>query len=171
MNESIVVGLVVGVGVAAVGAIVGHYLRLREMREQWDEDERKRKSERRQKLLEDELAVIREFADVNTDLWNSIIWWSQTDRLLDAHAKAELGNQAFLMHARANIAALSIGDRRLKNRVKKIIELMEQCNKLLDPKTSKPHVGKEGEYKKALWEMRKMAADIRRRSRGLLEET
>jgi hypothetical protein len=74
------------------------------------------------------------------------------------------------MHARANIAALSLGDRSLKNRVKKLIGLMEQCNELLDPETSNHRVGKEGEYRKALWEMRTAAAAVRRRRRELLEE-
>lgn len=170
MNESIIVGLVVGVGVAAVGAIVGHCLRLREMKEQWDEDERRRRSERRRELLERELAVITEFADVNVDLWNSIIWWSQTDKLLTADAKADLGNEAFLMHAKANIAALSLGDENLKTGVKKLIEFMERCNKLLDPDTGKPHVRKDKEYRQVLLEMRTTAADMRRRRRELLEE-
>jgi len=40
VNESVTVGLVVGVGVAAIGAYVGHHLRLREMKEQWAEEER-----------------------------------------------------------------------------------------------------------------------------------
>lgn len=170
MNESIIVGLVVGVGVAAAGAAVGHWLRLREMKEQWHEEERRRKSERRRELLDRELAVITEFADVNMDLWSGIIWWSATDKLLTADARAEFGKQAFLMHARANIAALSLGDEDLKTGVKKIIELMQRCNGLLDPDTSKPHVGKEKEYRDALLEMRTTAADLRRRRRELLEE-
>lgn len=170
MNESIVVGLVVGVGVAAVGAFVGHWLRLREMREQWAEDERRRESERSRQLLERELAVITQFADANVDLWNSVVWWSQTNKLLTAEARAELGKEAFLMHARANIAALSVGDKDLKAGVRKLIELMERCNTLLDPDTARPHAGKDEEYRKALREMRTTAADIRRRGRELLEE-
>jgi hypothetical protein len=170
MNESIIVGLVVGVGVAAAGAIVGHFLRLREMKEQWSEDEQRRKSERRRELLENELAVITDFADAYTDFWTSIDWWSPTGKLLTLEAKAELGKEAFLMHARANIAALSIRDRSLKTGVKKLVELWRLCNTLLDPGTSQPHEGKEGEYRKALVKMRTTAADIRRRGRKLLEE-
>ena len=170
MNESIIVGLVVGVGVAAVGAVVGYCLRLREMKEQWGEDERRRKSERKRGLLERELAVITEFADVNMDLWHGIIWWSETDKLLSADARAELGNKAFLMHAKANVAALSLGDEDLKTGVKKLIELMMHCNTLLDPGTSKPYTGKDEEFRQALWKMRLTAADIRRRGRELLGE-
>ena len=170
MNESIVVGLAVGTGVAAVGAIVGYYLRLKEMKAQWDEDERRRESERRRGFLERELAVITEFADVNMDLWNSIIWWAPTGRLLGAEARAELGNKAFLMHARANTVALSLGDEKLNAGVKKLIGLMQRCNGLLDPDTGKPREDKESQYSQALAEMRTTAADIRRRGRELLEE-
>ena len=170
VSESIIVGLVVGIGVAAVGAAVGHSLRLREMKEQWSEDERRRKSERRRELLERELAVITDFADVYTDFWTSIDWWAPTGKLLSAEAKAELGNEAFLMHARANIAALSLGDESLKTGVKKLIELMILCNTLLDPATSQPYEGEEDEYRKALVKMRTTAADMRRRGRELLEE-
>jgi len=170
MYESVIVGLVVGVGVAVAGAFVGHQLRLKEMKDQWREDERRRKSERRRELLENELAVITDFADANSDLWTSINWWSPTGKLLTAEAKAELGKEAFLIHARANIAALALGDRSLKTGVKKLIELMNICNRLLDPATSQPYEGKEGEYHKALVGMRTTAADIRRRRRKLLEE-
>ena len=181
MNESIIVGLAVGIGVAAVGAIVGHYLRLKEMKaqsdederrmkDQWREDERRRESERRRELLENELAVITDFADANSDLWTSINWWSPTGKLLTVEAKAELGKEAFLMHAKANIAALSLADEDLKAGVRKLIELMQLCNTLLDPGTSQPYEGKEGEYHKALVGMRTTAADIRRRRRKLLEK-
>ncbi len=170
MNEAIAVGLAVGVGVAVIGAFVGHLLRLKEMREQWAEDERRRRRERRRQLLERELAVVTEFADVNVDLWNSVIWWSQTNKLISAEARAELGNEAFLMHAKANIRALSVGDEDLKTGVRKLIELMERCNTLLDRDTAKPHTGKDKEYRQALLEMRTTAADIRRRGRELLEE-
>jgi hypothetical protein len=169
MNESIVVGLVVGAGVAAVGAVVGHWLRLREMKKQWSEDEGRRKSERRRELLENELAVITDFADANTDLWASVNWWSPTGKLLTLEARAELGKEASLMLARANVAALSIGDRSLKTGVKKLIELMNLCSSVLDPGTSQPYEGKEGEYREALVKMRTTAADIRRRRRKLLE--
>lgn len=170
MYESVIVGLVVGVGVAAAGAVVGHHLRLKEMKEQWSKDERKRKSERRRELLEKELAVITGFVDANSDLWTSIDWWSPTGKLLTAEAKAELGKEAFLMHARANIAALSLGDRSLKADLKKLVGLMNLCNRLLDPGTSQPHEGKEGEYRQALVEMRTTGADIRRRCRKLLQK-
>jgi hypothetical protein len=170
MNESIIVGLVVGVGVAAVGAVVGHCIRLREMREQWDEDERRRKSERSRELLERELAIITEFTDVNMDLWLGIIWWSDTDKLLTADARAELGNKAFLMHAKANVAALSLADETMEAGVEKLIELTRLCSTLLDSDTAKPHAGKDEEYRQALLEMRLTAADIRRRARELLEE-
>jgi hypothetical protein len=170
MNESIIVGLVVGAGVAAVGALVGHFLRLREMDRQWREGERKAKSERRRQLLERELAVITEFADLNAQLWDSITWWSPTGKLLDPAARAELGEDAFLMLCRANIAALSIGDKSLKDTVKSLVDLMERCNRLLDPGTGKPHVGEEDEYKNARMEMRLKAGETRRRARELLEE-
>ena len=170
MNESIIVGLVVGSGVAAVGAIVGHYLRLKEMKAQSDEDERRRESERKRGLLERELEVITEFADVNSDLWNGILWWAPTGKLLGVEARAELGREAFVMHARANAVALSLGDERMNEGVKKLIELMKRCNGLLDPETAEPREGKQHEYLEALSDMRITTAEIRRRGRELLEE-
>jgi len=168
MNESIIVGLVVGVGVAAAGAIVGHFLRLREMREQWSEDERRRQSERRQDLLERDLTPITDFADADIDLWTNTLWWAPTGKLLSAKARAELGNEAFLMQAKADVAALSLGDESLNTGVKRLTDLRNQCASLLDPKTSQPYQGKEGEYHQALVEMRKTAAGIYRRRRELL---
>ncbi|MFQ6000382.1 MAG: hypothetical protein ACE5LG_01795 [Anaerolineae bacterium] len=61
MNESIIIGLVVGGGVAVIGALIGHFLRLREMDRQWKrekqrmealwaEEERRRKSDRRREV-------------------------------------------------------------------------------------------------------------------------
>jgi hypothetical protein len=170
MTESIIVGLVVGVGVAVVGAYIGHHLRQKEMKAQWEENERGRKSERKRELLERELAVITEFGDVNSDLWSSIIWWAPTGKLLSVEARAEMGNEAFMMHARANIAALSIGDKSLNAGVKKLVELMQACNALLDPGTSKPYAGEDEKYQEAVLEMRRTTANIRRRGRELLEE-
>lgn len=61
VNESIIIGLVVGGGVAVIGALIGHFLRLREMDRQWKrekqrmealwaEEERRRKSDRRREV-------------------------------------------------------------------------------------------------------------------------
>jgi len=38
VNESIIVGLVIGGGVAVIGALIGHFLRLREMNQQSDRE-------------------------------------------------------------------------------------------------------------------------------------
>jgi hypothetical protein len=129
-----------------------------------------RRSERRRELLEKDLAVITGCVDANSDLWTSIDSWSPTGKLLTVEAKAELGKEAFPMHARATIAALSLGDRSLKADLKKLVGLMNLCNGLLDPGTSQPHEGKEGEYREALVEMRATGAAIRRRRRKLLKE-
>ena len=167
MSESILVGLVIGAGVAAIGAFVGHRLRLREMKAQWDEDERRRESERRRGLLERELAVITEFADVNSDLWNGILWWAPTGKLLSTEARAEMGREAFVMHARANAVALSLGDERLNKGVKKLIELMKRCNGLLDPETAGPVRGSN----KSTWKLLQICVLRQRRYVGEVESS
>jgi hypothetical protein len=167
MNESIIVGI----GVAAVGTLVGHHLRLEEMNEQWDKDERRRKSKRRRELAERELAVITEFADANMDLWNSILFCSPTGKFPSPEARTESGHQALLMHARANVAALSLGDEELEAGVKKLIQLWDRCNKLIDLATGDPRQGKRKELDEALAGIRTTTARIRRRGRELLEET
>lgn len=56
--ESIIIGAVVGVVVAAAGALIGYKLRRKEMRELWAEEERRRKSDRRREIYERDLKIV-----------------------------------------------------------------------------------------------------------------
>lgn len=74
MDVSIIVGLVIGGGVAVIGALIGHFVRLREMDRQWDrekqrmealwaEEERRRKSDRRLQARKKDLDIVRDVID------------------------------------------------------------------------------------------------------------
>jgi len=52
VNESIIVGLVIGGGVAVIGALIGHFLRLREMNQQSDREKHRMEAEFGQKRRE-----------------------------------------------------------------------------------------------------------------------
>jgi hypothetical protein len=81
-----------------------------------------------------------------------------------------MGKEAYLMHAKASVAATSLDDEELYSGVNRLIGLWKECNALIDPATCRPRVGKEDDYQKALSEIRDTAADLRRRGRELLEE-
>ena len=170
MNESILVGLVVGVAVAAVGAFVGHLVRLKEMKEQWAEDEKRRKSHHRRQLLERELATVTELIDLVLETWSGLAWWAHYEHLYTPDARAELGKDAYLMVPKANMAALSLDDQELSDAVARFVRCWMQCNELVNGPTGKPPEGREEEYDQLQFEMRGVGADVRRRMRQLLEE-
>lgn len=170
MNESILVGLVVGAGVAAVGAFVGHLLRLKEMKEQWAEDEKRRKSDHRRHLLERELATVTELIDLVLEGWSGLAWWAHHENLYTPATRAELGRDAYLMVPKANMAALSLDDQELSDAVGGFVRSWMQCNELVNGSTGKPPEGREEEFEELQLEMRGVGADVRRRIRQLLEE-
>jgi hypothetical protein len=169
MNESIIVGLVVGVGVAAVGAIVGHCLRIKEMKEQWAEDERRRRSDHKRHTLEEQLAIVAEFIDFVLEAWSSLEWWSHVQKDVTPEARAEIGKDAFLLVPKANVVALSLGDQELYEGLTRFVDIWEQCNDLVNGRTAQPKEGRQEEYTQLQLEMRKAGAQVRRRIRQLLE--
>ena len=170
MNESITVGLVVGVAVAAIGAYVGHYLRLREIREQSKEEERRRSSERRRELLAKELATLTEFVDLVLESWSSLEWWAHFEMASKPDARVELGKKAYLMAPSANAAAMSLGDDILSASLEALVDAWTECNDLVDGATGLPPDGKEEEYRELQLTMRGASKKVRRRVRTMLEQ-
>lgn len=58
VNESIIPGILIGVIVAVAAGCVSHVLRKREMQDLWAEEERRRKSDRRREIYEDDLRIV-----------------------------------------------------------------------------------------------------------------
>jgi hypothetical protein len=170
MSESIVVGLVVGVGVAAVGAYVGHCLRLREMRARWDEEERRKKSDRRRELLARELGTVIEFVDLVLESWSGLEWWVHLDKAVSPHARSEFGKKAYLIAPSANAAAMSLGDDVLDASLEALVDAWQECNDLIDGATRLPPDGKEEKYRELQLAMRQGSKNVRRRARTMLEE-
>ena len=170
MNESIIVGLMVGIGVAAVGAIVGHHLRLKEMKAHRTEEERRRKSERRRELLAKELATVTEFVDLVLESWSSLEWWMHFEKAFKRDARAELGKKAYLMAPSANATAMALGDDVLSVSLEALVDAWMECNGLTAGATELPPDGKEEEYRQLQLTMRRASKHVRRRSRELLEE-
>ena len=170
MNESIIVGLVVGAGVAAVGAIVGHYLRQREMKAHWAEEERRRKSERRRELLARELATLTEFVDLVLESWSSLEWWAHFEKAFKPDARAEMGKKAYLMAPTANAAAMSLDDDVLSASLEALVDAWMECNDLTDGATELPPDGKVEEYRELQLTMRAASKNVRRRARTMLEQ-
>jgi hypothetical protein len=169
MNESIIVGLAVGIGVAAIGAYVGHCLHLREMRAQWAEEERRKKSERRRELLQRELTCVSEFVNLVPEAWSELAWWAHVEKRFKPGSRAELGKEAYLMVPKANMAASSVDNEWLSESLGRLVDAWVQCNQLVDGATGEPPEGKEGEYEQLQFAMRQAGADVRRRIRQLLE--
>lgn len=179
MNESIVVGLVVGGGVAVVGALIGHFLRLREMNQQWDrekqriealwtEEERRRKSDRKRELYERELKILSDSVDGLVDVIARVelsIWTKGA-----CQPFLESMGEAYLMMWRGSLVPISLGDEELIDAHKKLIELYQGYLFLIDWRSEDPFDGKEKEFGKAKAEVLVAASEMRRRIRGILEE-
>jgi len=93
VNESIIVGLVIGVGVAVVGTLVSHFVRKREMDRLWAEEERRRKSDRRRELYERELGALRDsvgalmdaVAGIELSTWSRGAWRPLFNSMAEAY--------------------------------------------------------------------------------------
>ncbi|MCJ7668416.1 MAG: hypothetical protein MUP04_09110, partial [Anaerolineae bacterium] len=117
MNESIIVGLVIGGGVAVIGALIGHFLRLREIDQQWDrekqrmealwaEEERRRKSDRRRELYERELRIVSDSVDAIMELMAAtkrLTWREERERVKWRFDLAE----AFGLILKSHLVAIS----------------------------------------------------------------
>jgi len=170
MNESIIVGLVIGGGVA-----IGHFLRLREMDQQWDrekqrmealwaEEERRRKSDRRRELYERELKIV-------TDSLYTIM-----EGIIGSVGEEEFGSllelisEAHTMMWKAGLVLRSLGDEELMEGCQQLYRSFLAWRDLLDFETGEPKQGREEEFDGLAGEARQKAAEVQRRIRQILEE-
>jgi len=154
MSESIIVGVVVGVAVALASSYISHRLRQKE-----------RKSERGREVREGELRIVCDAVDSLVEAMDRIEWSAH----ISPGAPAELGREAYLKTGRANVVALSLKDKELMEGCSKLIQGFNRWSDLLDADTGKARDGREKEYRELRAEMRRMASQVRRRTREMLE--
>lgn len=179
MNESIIVGLVVGGGVAIVGALAGHFLRLREMRDHWEkekqrmealwaEEERRRKSDRRREAREADLRMVRDAVDAAIEVVSrvSVLGWQQVD------SKSRLAPLFEVLKDldKAVLVASSLQDQDLADRCMQVRGHFVGWLDLLDMNTRGTKVGKEKEYEEFRSQLKVTGALVWLRIRELLEE-
>lgn len=170
MSESIIVGVVIGVVVAGAGAIISHYLRKREMEAHWAEEERRRKSDRRRELYERDLKIVNDVVNALVEVIDRIEWSAQVEANLDPDARLELGREVHVMAGRANVIALSLDDQELDERLRRLIEVFNHWTDLLDLDSGEAEEGIGGEFEELQEEVRRMGAEVWRRTREILEE-
>lgn len=170
MNESIIVGLVVGSGVAVIGAYVGHLLRLREMNQQWDrekqrmealwaEEERRRKSDRRRELYERDLKIVADAMHRVIEAMTSAL------RLAEPKLKLELVVEAHGMMLECKTVVDSFGDPELTKGWHELMNNFETWWKEIDLDTAT-----DVELAERAVQTQKAASGTVRRIREILEE-
>jgi len=170
VSESIIVGVVVGVVVAGIGAVISHYLRKREMEALWAEEERRRKSDRKRDLYERELKIVSDVVNALVETVDRTEWSARAGTNLDPGARLELGREAHLMAGRANMIALSLDDQELDERLRRLIDIFNHWTDLVDLDTGEAQEGREEEFEELQEEVRRMGAEVWRRTREILEE-
>ncbi len=170
VNESIIVGLVVGGGVAVVGALVSYYLRRWEMKELWAEKERRRKSDRRRELHERELNIVRDSVDAVVEVQSKVTGLASVGEEKGWERHTKLVASAGLTVDRARVIVISSGDEELKNKYADLLVAFGNWGKLLDFNTGEPIKGKEKESEELAEKTESAASDVRRRTRQILEE-
>ena len=180
MNESIIVGVVLGGGVALITGYISHWFRLREMKIQsaqererlealWAEVERRRKSDRRRDLYDRELKVVRDAVEAVLDNIGT------TDRLTGLEESERLkwhSNQVQVVNMlkRAGLVAASLRDEVLFDRCQELIEVFRDWLSLIDWTSGKAIEGKEQEFQKREGDTEWVGGEVWRRIRELLEE-
>jgi len=159
VSESIIVGLVIGGGVAVIGTLVSYYVR------RWEQ-----KSERRRELYERDLRIVRDLADTVT--------WARAEMTKPASllvkggrdSRASLVGEVVLMAARAHVVTISLRNQNLRERCDELFGSFVDWLDTLDWDTGKPVGGKKQEFDKLLKQMEQAAAEVLRRIRQILEE-
>lgn len=172
MTESIVIGLVVGGGVAVVGALVGHFLRRREMQAQWDKEERRLKSERRRDLYERELrtvsdtvdAIVRAMAEVGN--WDMKAMFGKRGR----NSYDNLIGEVDVMWSRGRVVTDSLGDEELIERYDELVDCFGGWSGLLSRVIRDAREGKEEDLDDWRGPTERAASEVWRRIREMLEE-
>lgn len=166
INESIVVGLVIGVGVSVVGTLVSHFVRKREMDRLWAEEERRRKSDRRRDLYERELKIVSDSVDAIIEAEGSLVLAPMYER----EARKSLLKEAFQMMMRAYLLTVSLEHEELKQAYKYLMESFTDWFGLLDLDSGEAKEGKEEEVRELLNQMHLLAATVPIFVREILEE-
>lgn len=161
MNESIIVGLVVGSGVAVIGAYIGYLFRLREMKALWTEEEQRRKSDRRRELYEKDLTIVRD------SLFAVMV--ALMGGLQERKVSTGLIAEAQLMIWKGLLVADSVDDSELRDRLDQLWEHFAVWADLLDD-TGRSKKGKEKECLELAVKTEQEASEILRRIREMLEK-
>jgi len=169
MNESIIVGLVIGAGVSIIGTLVGYLVRRREMNDLWAEEERTRKSDHRRELYERELRIVSDAVDALVQSVDTMEWYAYAAPDLSREARVELGREAYLVVGRANVRAVSLKDQELEELVRTLVDVYGDWDDLLDLDTGAAKVGKEEEFEQLRAEVRITGSKVIRRIREMLE--
>jgi len=167
VSESIIVGLVIGVGVSVVGTLVSHFVRKREMDRLWTEEERRRKSDRRRELYERDLRIVSDAVDAVMEAMAKV---GSLAYLYDEEEGAEAMTQAILMMEKVNVVTLSLKDQELRKRYVKLLEGWRDWLSLLDWHRGRAKEGKQDEFKELTGEMDLAASEVWRRIGKILEE-
>lgn len=181
VNESIIIGLVVGGGVALITGYISHWFRLREMKIQsaeererlealWAEEERRRKSDRRREACKGELAMVNQAVDTVMDLMFRAGQWAWLFNTESSHERAEMFRRALRIIDKADLVTMSLEDQEFKNRYDEFMDAFVAWATILDPDTGEPIEGKEKESGRLRTETRRVAAELRRLTREILQE-
>jgi len=164
MNESIIVGVVVGVVVAIASGYISHCLRKKEMEALWAEEERRRKSDRRQEVYEKELSIVRD------SVYAAIEAMTESLREPRHGLRHKLQAEADTMIVRAVLVETSLDDEELRARLMQLVDHRDTWRDLIDWDTGRPKEGKEEELRKVVVDAHEAASNIFRRIREILEE-
>lgn len=178
MNESIIIGLVVGGGVAVIGALIGYFLRRLEMKDQWDreqkrmealwaEEERRRKSDRRREIYERELRIVSDSVELLVEAMTKF------EHLMDIYRgqrKKDLVREVGLKLERAYLVVHSFPDEELKLRFDELWSTFVDWIVLTDLETGRVKDGKQKEFDKLGRQARSAGPELVRRIREILEE-
>lgn len=181
MNESIIIGLVVGGGVAVIGALLGHFLRRLEMKDQWDreqkrmealwaEEDRRRKSDRRREIRGGLLGMVNDAVDAVIDVRTKLGSLGPLYGIEAKESRMKLAAEIILMLERGRSVVHSLEDEQLSEEFFKLYQSYVEWQGSLDFATGEAQEGKNKEFEK--WEKKipKVASLVRRRIREILEE-
>lgn len=168
MTESIIVGVVVGVVVAGMGAVISHYLRRWEMTDLWAEEERRRKSDRRRELYERDLGIVSDFVHAliraMAEVQRPVLMAERAKRVF----RLELLENLNQMIAKASVVTISADDQELGEGFNQLIDVASRWVAVLDLDTGEAIEGKEKEFEELAGEAKLAASEVLRRKREIL---
>lgn len=173
MSESIIVGVVVGVVVAGIGAVISHYLRKQEMEALWAEEERRRKSDRRRELYERELGTVSDTVDAIVGAMAEVGRWdmeAMVEKIRGWNSYDNLIGEVSVMWSRGRVVTDSLGDEELIERYDELVDCFIGWSGLLSRVIRGAGEGKEEELDDWREPTERAASEVWRRIREILEE-